>query len=949
MTTSPLSPISTRSASGPVPLAVARNDHIPRTSDIGSPRQGQTVSFEDAVREYSRLCTSPEVANFDEGVTSDVETEIIATTVDEVFKCAETEEEVDKLDNYLPSKIVFETRNKFRDAVRTGTDDDGVEALESGLQTLRKQSDKPSDSWRHGEAEILLDLGRKGEARAALSNCDAEPKTRGRNALKGAPVLRKSPSAADALFAEDMLKFNQQSQQQSQEELLQISLRAEDWGKAKEAAETLHRIDSSYFDIQKPMDRFKKCRQMLNLGLLEEIRDSKDNTDRTRKNLGKALRLYNHGCFATELFHKHFDPPQSQVNGLDHRDCADLFFSAARVCVMFHQTGVFNDHNVLLTPETFTKEFKQDEIPCSPPLTEKDWKYQALHFMEQGRSRALLEAILRGDPEEPLVTNMQRRFLMADVALAARESIRIRKKRDSVLIGIDSRSPLRVASNYSQDYTLLGLSDKPDIGQIVLATTPRPPPKRLTRSLALAPLLDTAGIDDYRYANALPASPSSLGGSDPGVKEKMAKLNAQMNWRKALLHALATCNPTLNAAIPSSSFKKDASSIRSKIPEDTAIIEYALVSAAPEGLISIVITSDGIEECTWQKVDSLQRDVANLLSSMHSTFSRTRDISSPISPRSHAPVDVEAIRRNLSQILILPIKKHLAGKKKLIVIPSGELAHVPWTLLLETPVAVIPSLSIWEHLQTHSRSTSSPSKVSVVGNPPRNEDGTLRDGDIPFSHMEAFYVARMHGDLPFLAGENNRKQFQEWVALTRVLHLCAHSTFDEKDPSRSGIQLFRDPLTIHDWQDLAIKADLVVFSSCLSGISKAFHSGSAFGFAHTLLGTGTRAFIGSLWPVDDQATLLLMMMFYEQLKTCSPAESLHKAQTKMRTLAHEDVWELVEDLKVAVVHARVDKFVDNSTYWIRRLDNLSDEELHGLREPRCWAAFVLTGYGFQNI
>lgn len=185
--------------------------------------------------------------------------------------------------------------------------------------------------------------------------------------------------------------------------------------------------------------------------------------------------------------------------------------------------------------------------------------------------------------------------------------------------------------------------------------------------------------------------------------------------------------------------------------------------------------------------------------------------------------------------------------------------------------------------------------------------------------------------------------------MTRVLHLCAHGTFDNQDPARSGIQLFRDPLTIHDWGELAIKADLVVFSSCLTGISKSFQSGSAFGFAHTLLGTGARAFIGSLWPVHDQATLLLMVMFYEELKSFSPAEALHNAQMRMRNLSFNDVHGIVQMLELHLEHEKVGRFVDRPKYWTGRLGRMRNEELQYLRTPQCWAAFVLTGYGFQKV
>jgi tetratricopeptide (TPR) repeat protein len=448
--TSPLHvDITTPPSAEKAPIITVGTDHIPRTQSLRLNDLDGTLSFEEAVRKYSQSYGSPD-GDDDDHVTIREDSQFVATSIDDVCNCLETEDESENLASYLPSKIVFETRNKFRDALRLGSND-GIEVLESGLEILRKKSIGASGLWRFGEAEILLDLGRKVEAREALAHCDTQPQSRGNfaNIPFKRPTLRKSPSAADALFEAQMLKFNNTSEQ---EELVKVSLRAEDWTKAKEAAEKLHRIDSAFFNIQTKMDRYRKCRQILILGGLEETRDPGPDP-------GKALRLYNHGCFATELFHKHFDPPQAQVNGLDHEDCANLFFSAARVCVQFHRDGYRDSHGNKLTPELFTRQFKTDALPCSPPLTEKDWQHQALHFMEQGRSRALLESILKGDPEQPIVTAIQRKYLMADVAFAARETIRIKKRRDSFLAA-DSRSSTFTAHKDSlQDYALLGLSN----------------------------------------------------------------------------------------------------------------------------------------------------------------------------------------------------------------------------------------------------------------------------------------------------------------------------------------------------------------------------------------------------------------------------------------------------------------------------------------------------------
>lgn len=366
----------------------------------------------------------------------------------------------------------------------------------------------------------------------------------------------------------------------------------------------------------------------------------------------------------------------------------------------------------------------------------------------------------------------------------------------------------------------------------------------------------------------------------------------------------------------------------------------------------MVVTSHGVIEALWQETNVLviQKQIAQLRDCMVAPNSRTREFGqiSPTSSRRDSLVpDLESLETTLFAALVLPIQQHLLGKRHVIVIPSGELAHVPWSLLFGLPVTVVPSLSIWNRLHSHSNNSKPiPTKVSVVSNAPLNEQGFLRD--IPYSRMEAFYIAKLHQQLPFLADHHDRAEFDKEAESTQVLHLCAHSSFDHEDPMRSSIQLFKEPLTIEDWHSLAITADLVVFSSCLSGISRAFDSGSTFGFAHTLLATGTQAFIGSLWPVEDDATLLLMMMFYEDLRNgIAPALALHNAQQKMRTMTESRLLDLVRKLQLQahdIEEAR--QYVIKPNYWIGRLAKLPVAEL---REARCWAAFILTGYGFKPI
>lgn len=87
------------------------------------------------------------------------------------------------------------------------------------------------------------------------------------------------------------------------------------------------------------------------------------------------------------------------IFGHDHVDCANLFFSAARMCIYFDQHGFFDELGNKLLPRGFTQRFSTHAFRCSPPLEQVDWCQQALWFIEQGRSRALLESIIRGGEE----------------------------------------------------------------------------------------------------------------------------------------------------------------------------------------------------------------------------------------------------------------------------------------------------------------------------------------------------------------------------------------------------------------------------------------------------------------------------------------------------------------------------------------------------------------------
>lgn len=267
-------------AAGRAPKIVIQHNSPQDKYINATPLLSPSLSFEDQVRVVSQA-QQPDSDN----ETIYQELNFSPTTLKEVYECIDNEDEGRNLARYLPAKIVQETRNKFRDSVRLGCEQGGLEALETGLETLKEQAVKQdSDYWKFGQAEILLDLGKKDEARELLAHCGRRtPETRVRPGRQRASIHNQADADTDYVH---MLRLARQ------EELLDLSLRAESWQGAITAAGRLYRINPGYFQLKTPMDRFQKCRQLFNLGLLAEIQDPKSDSDRNRKFLGKALRFY---------------------------------------------------------------------------------------------------------------------------------------------------------------------------------------------------------------------------------------------------------------------------------------------------------------------------------------------------------------------------------------------------------------------------------------------------------------------------------------------------------------------------------------------------------------------------------------------------------------------------------------------------------------------------------
>jgi hypothetical protein len=200
------------------------------------------------------------------------------------------------------------------------------------------------------------------------------------------------------------------------------------------------------------------------------------------------------------------------------------------------------------------------------------------------------------------------------------------------------------------------------------------------------------------------------------------------------------------------------------------------------------------------------------------------------------------------------------------------------------------------------------------------------------------------------------------------IHLATHGMINEDIPARSAVILTQtglpDPLeqVLHQkpaydgrlsvreiqrgWD---LKAELVTLSACETALGRDLGGEGFVGFAQALLMSGARSVCLSLWKVDDTATALLMVRFYENLLGRRPGlagpmpkgEALREAKTWLRGLRRRDALELNATLSGGVARGKDAKARRPAELTATVPAGGDDDRPYA--SPHFWAAFVLVG------
>jgi len=263
----------------------------------------------------------------------------------------------------------------------------------------------------------------------------------------------------------------------------------------------------------------------------------------------------------------------------------------------------------------------------------------------------------------------------------------------------------------------------------------------------------------------------------------------------------------------------------------------------------------------------------------------------------------------LYQSLIEPIEQDLS--KRLIIIPSGDLSNLPFDALLNAmpdkkDFSKFKSHQYFgtEHQLSYSYSAtllkewnrphkSKAGKFLGVFAPSYSDDYSVRIGsrklpikNLKHSQEEAINIAESCGGYLYLSEEADVASFQKHAGQYGTLHLAMHSFADEKLEGNSFLAFSKKEgktnnlLYLKDLYNLTLNAEMVVLSSCQSGIGT-FKSGEgivslARGFSYA----GAKSIITTLWQINDRFSANLMTQFYDNLKKGMPKdEALQTAKT----------------------------------------------------------------------
>ncbi|MCK4343792.1 MAG: CHAT domain-containing protein, partial [Bacteroidales bacterium] len=241
--------------------------------------------------------------------------------------------------------------------------------------------------------------------------------------------------------------------------------------------------------------------------------------------------------------------------------------------------------------------------------------------------------------------------------------------------------------------------------------------------------------------------------------------------------------------------------------------------------------------------------------------------------------------------------------KKLIIIPDGKLAFIPFEVLLSRfpgdksfnysslPYLIRDYTINYSYSATLLFAGTSPDKIP--GNKLLAFAPAYEYGDTKNSNVEELYrTYNIGGELLPLLGTKNEvniisglvrgdvfsgvkateKNLKSLQAGYKILHLALHTFIDNENPMYSKLVFTQDGDTTEDgllntWEiyNMDLNAEMVVLSACNTGSGKLRRGEGIISLARGFKYAGVPGIVMTLWSVGDDSSADLMGSFYKYL------------------------------------------------------------------------------------
>ncbi|MBD2440063.1 CHAT domain-containing protein [Nostoc sp. FACHB-110] len=330
---------------------------------------------------------------------------------------------------------------------------------------------------------------------------------------------------------------------------------------------------------------------------------------------------------------------------------------------------------------------------------------------------------------------------------------------------------------------------------------------------------------------------------------------------------------------------------------------------------------------------------------------------------------IDNLLRELTQRLQLAelITQHLEAIEELIIVP-----HL---LLHQIPFAALP-IGKHQYLGDKFLTRHTPSCQILEFCQQREKIGTLNQSygtvenatdDLAFASFEGEQLAKLL-NIPNTQRLRGSKQatkakYRQLAEQVQVLHCSHHAESCLYNPLESNLKLGDGNITLGQlmtpgWR-LPHLSD-VFLSCCETNLGTPSLTDDILTLATGFLCAGARSVVSSLWAVDDLATAVFSVFYYQQRKQDkSRPESLRQAQIQLRNFnKHElkKIFDAAETREKELITMRK-QYIPNSVEYeqwkheyeiyakvnrlIKKIENSTEE--FPFSHPRYWAGFICQG------